>query len=179
MKKIIFFIFCYCATIGIAQAQTSKGSWMLGGNASFSQEKYQSEKYTKFSVSPQMGYFLHNNWVVGLTPTLFSDKNNAFENKGAGLGVFSRYYIGKEKIKFFPECSFLWIKSKFKNNGFSGESNNEYYNIGLGAGVAYFLNKNVSIEGAFRLNKAERNQNGLDSDTIGFYIGLQVFLPKE
>jgi len=118
MKKLIFFILLACFTD--AAAQTSKGSFLVGSNISYSAEKHNTTlklrayggniwdeamvRTHSIAASPQIGYFLMDNMCVGFSyqfnqrTSKAKDYKDAFltydyRERSSDFAPFIRYYI--------------------------------------------------------------------------------------
>jgi hypothetical protein len=142
-----------------SQAQTSKGTVLLGGSLSY----YQHSQKTRHSgttptayssrsigISPNAGYFLADNLAVG-TGAAFNFSRNRYNEelqskfRGWGLSPFVRYYkfIG-EKVAFFGQANLSFNKGTQKNNpiedsdSFQYTSTQEDFYTALMPGLSYF-----------------------------------------
>lgn len=188
-------------------AQTNMGSFMIGGNAYFSiseTENYNSEvKLSSTSFSPQLGYFVFDNFAVGLAmpigfhkykttydvqqdPITYETKNNSL-----GIGPFLRYYVPLGKIFLFAEGSYSFSKSSGTILSFDPQSGGliERDNITknqtfwIGPGIAMMVNKHIGIEGLLSYKNTSINNNNnpfakSDQQGIFFELGLQYYIPK-
>lgn len=156
MKRIVLSLAIMLMAGMAAQAQTEKGTWLLGGNMTFQA----TDGASFFNASPNIGYFFSNNLAAGLEASFVSAS-------GANIyafGPFIKPYFGKsEKGKFFGKGSFLLV---------GGEGNSEA-GFGLGAGYALFLNRSVALEFGANYNKL-----GEGSGTFGLGVGFQIHFKK-
>ena len=103
MKKIVF-LFALTTSLTI-NSQITKGNWMVGGsgNISMYENKYNgvgnetSNKGIGMNISPNIGYFLVDRFVLGaplgVGYTIPKDAQNSFSY---GIGPYSRYYFLEE-----------------------------------------------------------------------------------
>lgn len=130
MKKLIGGIFLSCGALA-AQAQTSAGTIMLGGNLGFTSGKSESRQNNNTTqprstsegsgwvVAPNVGYFVTDALAVGVTASILGAKTTEhnlslvgpaydakWTNKGLSVGPFVRYYImAGEKAAFFGQLA--------------------------------------------------------------------------
>lgn len=155
MKKT-FALLAFVVITVVSQAQTEKGTWLLGGNISFTQQEDQSY----FNLSPDLGYFIAPNVAVGIDASL---------NTGEGytswaIGPFGRYYFTQNtQGKPFAGLSFLV-------GGFT--SADTYTGFGAEAGYALFLNRSVALEFGLQYQRME------ELDIIQAGVGLQIHFKK-
>lgn len=194
MRKIFISIILLTSALNI-KAQTEKGKILLGGKISFGHttsnykdnlqfpelEKPTELPYSKstgnsFSLGPSVGFFLQNNFAVGLSITYQHGTNKlsgSFLNANNGqlssasfasdskynsyyLSPYARYYINiAEKFKFFGQFSvpMMWSDAKESFSFSEIKANNKIENRSIGAslqpGFAYFPSKKLSIELSF------------------------------
>lgn len=143
-------------SVAKVNAQTEKGTYLLGGNATFQT----SDGSSAFSLSPNLGYFFIDNFAAGMRLNLyFTDDNNAY-----AIGPFARYYFGGNATgKFFGQASL--------NIG-GGKNSDTELGVGIGAGYAFFLNKSVALEAAANYDKTGESK-GLFTIGVGFQIHLK------
>lgn len=157
MKKAIFITALLVAGFTSANAQTEKGTLLLGGNLSFQT----AEGSSVFIATPSVGVFAWNNVAIGAQFTLFtSDGTSAW-----AFGPFVKgYFAGSEKGKLFGQ---------FGLNVGGGENADTEVGFGLGAGYAIFLNRSIAIDIGASYNKAG------DADGIfGLGAGFQIHFKK-
>ena len=186
MKTIkLFFITTILFTIS-ANSQITKGNWMVGGNASLTSVKNESEDNSSYtilniSLSPNIGYFVFDKFSTGI---LFNYKFSESKSNGYGvsrygdLGPFARYYF---------------LKNESRTNVFLQSSYNStlYNEIGkltrfeTKAGTSIFLNSSVGLEVSLAYSSSKYNpkDNTLKTDNksnaLEIAIGLQIHLEKE
>src|SRR5690554_2282184 len=110
MKKLLVVIPLFLLFFGKANAQITKGNWMFGGNASFSnkenhQNKFESSskvKHTEFDIKANAGYFFIDNLQAGVRLGYSDYKVSTYagtDRHRLKYGIYSRYYFLKsEKI---------------------------------------------------------------------------------
>ena len=156
MKRVVLAV-AFVLMAGIAaQAQTEKGTWLLGGNVAFQA----TDGASVFNASPNIGYFFSNNLAAGLEASFLSaDGTNIY-----AFGPFIKPYFGKsEKGKFFGKGSFL----------LAGGEGDSQAGFGVGAGYALFLNRSVALEFGANYNKL-----GDATGVFGLGVGFQIHFKK-
>ncbi len=139
-------------------AQTESGTYLLGGNAQF----LATGDVTVLSLSPNVGYFVADNWALGLRAALVAVEESSSWN----IGPFTRYYFGKKANgKFFGQLA-----------GNIGGSDNAdvVFGLGVGAGYALFLNQSVALEFTGGYERAGEG-NGI----FGLGVGFQIHFKKQ
>ena len=193
-------IFVLITSSYLSYAQTSKGSFILGGDASLSFRKnenpgYSTTKSNSFSLNPSVGYFVRNNFAAGLTFPIAAAHFNTNYNSGASasessassyaLGPFIRYYIPVGKIFILAEGSYTWARSKSKYQQVDNTTgsltdvtstyNDENYRVATG--MAIFLGENVGID--ILLNYQKFNFDSRTSSSLFLSVGFKVYIPSK
>jgi len=190
-------------------AQTSKGSFMIGGSVDYENKLYPNPPDDAsgtdagfltpnviLSASPNVGYFILDNWVAGVSLSATVGRNRLFANAkgnmhGLGGGGFTRYYFRFGKFGAFPELSASWENTVTKNEFvlpiFNGPAT-LYYNSKTissiymgGAGFAWFVSSNIALEAIVSYsNKAARiAENKSSYNQLDFHVDLQFFIPAK
>lgn len=187
-KKQIFVALCLfiAPVIAKGQAQESpkqdeklyldKGIWLLGGNLSYINvsTKYGNQSYSSgiFLGSIAAANMVTPNVAIGGKITYI----NSSDTGAAILGPMARYYFNNNK----PVMPFLSGEVTFNTDGGGAGYN-------LGAGLANFLSKNVSIDMTATYGNSY-SLGGIPSGgasnsmrpSIGVFalqVGLQIYIP--
>ena len=214
MKKLmLFFVAFFVLTTSIQSfGQLQKGSILLGTTVSVSTNnlsiltgapnhvgifigkatsKFGSNEYTEdiriINFSPQMGYFVADNLVAGITLKVFNyntkdEDNDEFTFNSFYGGPFVRYYIDIEKAHPYIFGGAEFGKAKSSYSGSSDDDKTSILNLGGGIGIAIFLNKSISFDAALGYNfmKLEDDDSTFNSEdtlgNIGFDIGFTYVL---
>lgn len=201
MKHLTFFsvlVLFSCFSI----AQTQKGKFLIeaGSNLSgtFANDSYDSgngllQKSTnnQYSVQVGVGYFIFNNFVFGVEPTLKyvinkgKTANDKLTSTNLSIGPILRYYIGKTKIKPLVQANLGWLSgnSKYTISTLNSTTKSSGLNYGGGLGVAFFVNESVSFDGIIgysysttKSTDSNSNNTTQTSGDIGFIVGLTICL---
>lgn len=192
MKKVILVMAVAFATLTTTFAQTEAGNLLLSGQSSLgfsamsTQLKYDGEdvgdasKTTSLSLGLSMGYFVIDNLAVGASlPISYTKLKDYGSETTIGFAPFARYYFGSGAIKPFVNAEIGFVSSKSKP-----EDGDESTQSGLitsgGAGVAFFVNKNVSIDALLDYNYASMKDGDDDKAVMAtsgvmFNVGVSVF----
>lgn len=198
MKKVILSIALLSAIAFTTQAQTEKGKFIVGGNASYSTSKSDADNAKsshKFSIVPNVGYFVSDNIAVGTGVGYESSKGTVKSSTGKKeafvVAPFGRYYTPiAEKFKFFSQLS---VPMSFGNTKAIdedlkvGDKTGSTTSIGvaLSPGFAFYPSSKIGIE--FALNGISyNNYKAEDSDgnklkgsgSDSFSIGTDFFAPR-
>lgn len=195
MKKNVFLLLVLFASLLPAFAQTDEGSWLVGGSAGLDYTVQSGSRAFNASLSPQGGYFVVDNFAVGVrlplglqstfnetTSSLGSDIENRTLTYRAGIGPFVRYYFGKSAIRPFVNAGadYQYSRTREKVN-FSDEpyiSNENSYSLFGGAGMAYFISQFVGLETQLTYTYFRSDQLNKYS-RLGLNVGLQIYIPQK
>ena len=152
-------------------AQTEKGSWLVGGNISLNTAKNKTE----ISLMPTGGYFFTKNFVAGANTEISYTKEVEHKTTTLGIGPFARYYLGTMNVRPFADGELIYESNKDKYPNTSSTVNSRSYF--LGAGLAAFINRNVAVEGVAGY-KRTKFEGGPGTGGFNLRIGFQVFLSR-
>jgi hypothetical protein len=101
MKKIILSLAAVLAFTLTTDAQTRKGTVLLGAGSQFSEQNINT-----LAITPKVGYFVQDGIAIGALVNFQTDneEKSAYElnNQTAEIGVFGRYYVSNN---LFTEVS--------------------------------------------------------------------------
>jgi outer membrane immunogenic protein len=204
MKNILSIVIL--ATLSIpAFSQIPAGTSTIGGSFSLhhTKTKFPSNREAtsnEFSFQPSYGYFLIDNFCLGAmiglstssstSETALTAVDNKSKSNSFGIGPFARYYFPiDDKLYVFGQLSYLRNWDKYENwstNQPNNRNTTKYvsYDLGLAAGIAYFLNPHVSLDlalGYTHTKDSRRDPNDeIDKvNRIGLDAGIRVFLRKD
>lgn len=182
----------------IVSAQLEKGTWMVGGNASFTTADYEHQGTNRNNNStlifaPAVGYFLANRVALGLR--ISASNHNTIAPPGTLfpstsvsifqmlIGPFARYYFLKPNnrlINFFVEADFApgYYKRSFKEYYPSTKSSISQFSVA--AGPVIYFNSSVGLEFTVGYYKTNNDTQVYQSPT-GFQaaLGFQIHLGRE
>jgi hypothetical protein len=157
MKKVLFIAALVAASFA-GQAQTSKGTYLLGGGAGFNS----TTGATTWNISPNAGYFVIDNLAAGASVSIAG----AGGGTSFGVGPFVRYYfVSLGKAKVFGNAGFNYNKPSVGGSTTS---------VGAAAGLAYFLNQSIALETALGYT----NNTTAKTSNIGLNVGFQIHFKK-
>jgi outer membrane protein len=177
MKKSTFsLVLCTLAILTTLQAQTEKGSWLIGSTtqltgglsgvgigfgtitqrSSFTNDEDKVNTFS-FNINPVAGYFVAKDFAVGLSVNYGygrstfdqgADEKSIFS--AFGVSPFARYYFSSgAKFRPFAALSGSFTRSNTTLTlGANDDSDRSYniYGFDLGAGGAFFLSNKVSLD---------------------------------
>lgn len=195
MKKLFLLSTAILFTVA-AQAQTDRGSFLIGGQVNYSSIKSDAEnaKATEtFNIIPNVGYFVADNIAVGTgigyqyaqVPGERAVKDQAFL-----VSPFGRYYVGEDsRFKFFGQLSvplgFGSVREALDGGDFEKVGSSTTIGVNLSPGFAFFPTSRVGIE--FALNgisyESKTVKDSEDNEMKGygseaFSVGTDFFAPR-
>lgn len=193
MKHTFLLILAFFATGVFATAQTDiprpqvkapvageaiqQGNWLLGANIGNLGYNFKSETFS-FELMPRAGYFVSNNAAIGVQTQLGLIAFDNGERFYWGITPFVRY--------FFPEgarASGRWFGEAIAGlAGSSLEGSNEdaifSSVLGLRAGYAHFVARNVALEASVGYTRTNADINiGTSPSGLGVGLGFNIYLP--
>lgn len=186
MKTLTLFFFIVCTTLLSANAQITKGNWMVGGDANFNIDKTEStnssgfsnsSKFFNFRITPAIGYFIEDKFALGLSPFLaFTNPEGSNNNNiSYGVGPFARFYFLKaeNKINLFAQTSYFFAQTDHP----SVTSKSSSFEFKTGA--VMFFNSSVGLELTLNyINNKIKNSSEATSNRLSFNVGFQIHLEK-
>ena len=159
---IIICLLTVFAFVKYGNAQTEKGTFLLGGNVSYQLV----DKQYFLNISPNIGYFVAKNISIGLFSSL--EKQNLLSDLLIGPNV-RVYFLTSELGSFFAGGTYLYNYIHAPALPFEGSFNG--FNTSLG--YAMFLNRSIAVELSANYEKLEER-----SSNLYFGIGFQVHFKK-
>jgi outer membrane protein len=193
MKKIVLTL-AALATFTFASAQEeettgfgfSQGNIMVEGNFMYNStnDKNTETKTSEFDFNPKVGYFITDDFAVGVELGLGSNKtevDGTETDKGSNFnaGVFGRYYfldLG-QRFKTYGEVG-LGMTSR-KSGIDDAEVKYTGFGAGVGLGINYFVTENFAINfgltDILAYNSEKSDIDGADEPETSFNANLNVF----
>lgn len=152
--RLTFLLFFLASSLA-AQSQTERGTWLLGGGASFI--SVNGDNTT--TLNPNIGYFVSPKVAVG------SELLLVLVSQGGATwfaGPFVKPYFLSYKTGSFFSKGALLIRGVNKSK--------PEWGYGVSAGYAAFLNKSVALEFAPGINKSSKDADMVFLMSLGFQI---------
>ncbi|MBX2969726.1 MAG: outer membrane beta-barrel protein [Cyclobacteriaceae bacterium] len=186
-------------------AQTNKGSFLVGGDASFTSSKNtvlgNETKKTQIRINPTVGYFVIDNFVLGASlPLSFSKSRSSgfqYDSKSSSItfGPLARYYVPMDKFAIFTEVKYTFGLIKVEGPTFdpisgsiiSSTNRGKDEILSFGLGTTYFINESIGIEaGVYYIKQNVEYENSemfifpdFESKDFTLRIGFQFYLAKQ
>lgn len=149
--KRVFILLCIVIIMSkFCGAQTTKGNFTLGGNASFKSSKQgdtNNYSYNTLALSPQLGFFIKDNFEIGGQLSLSTSKNDwgyqKSKNFGFIIGPYARYYHFTENNRFafygHAQAVIGFGKNSYEDTSNKNEAKSNLIGISLSPGFTYFF----------------------------------------
>ncbi|SKB37602.1 Outer membrane protein beta-barrel domain-containing protein [Parapedobacter luteus] len=191
MKKLFLTLSAAIAVTFVANAQTEKGKFILGGNVSYDYTSVKDADIDSHSLGiiPSVGYFVSDNFAVGTGIGYAYEKNTAgadvFSSSNTvhafSVAPFARLYKGDSNFKFFGQLSvpMAWGTAKADDTKLG---NIESYGVELAPGFAYFPTSKIGIElsvrGLYYQNSSIKPEEGSNVTTNSFGLNANSLAPR-
>jgi hypothetical protein len=171
-NKIYFLIFSLFILTLHGQAQTEKGTKLLGGGASLNF----SDPFS-IRINPNMGFFVKNNLAVGASLGLHYQTNSNYSNSNVSLSPFARYYFGQGLTRPFIKGSLGYGRNWLKgNDNITNFKRSAGYTIGnAGLGITRFITQQVGIEASLDYSASFHE---VYHGRVFLSFGFQIYLPS-
>jgi len=200
MKKLLFTI-ALCA-FGIVNAQTEKGSWVVGGSTTIGfnsvgtkvkadGDSYDGPKVSTFNFTPSVGYFVMDKLAVGLdlgyTSITTKDSDGEFyEDEKVTNSVFTvlptatYYFNSGTKIMPYIGAGVGYGSNKTKVDSYSYTVDG--FTWKAKGGIAYLITDKVAVDLGVSFNQFSNKEEEYGYEykniinTFGVGAGLSIFL---
>ena len=182
MKKRYFIALALIFTVFFAQAQTEKGYYLIGGNIGNIKGNFQKGGSSfGIGITPKVAWFVKDNIAVGGQIDL-----NFQTAKGAGsttkytIGPLARFYFRDKEVGQFVRHTTFFVESNVGIGGSvvsKGGGSTNGLDIGLGPGLAFFVNENIALETLLKYNLTLGFGSVPVSSGVNFGVGFQIYLP--
>ena len=174
MKKI--FALALVAMMGL----TANAQGYVGGSLGFASESYDGNSETVWSIMPEIGYNLNEDWAVGLVvgygegkdKTKVDGRTYTDKVKTFAISPYVRYTPVKlDKVNIFIDGGFGYQNIKW------GDVKDNIWQFGLKPGVAINLNDKLSFVSHFGFLGYKNEKFKGDSEStksFGFNLGSEV-----
>jgi hypothetical protein len=184
-KQVLAFCIALAALTMTAKAQLQQGYYLIGGDLGGFSLGLSDGRPFNLNITPKVAWFRNNNLAIGG----FVDLGlSTAEGQGTvfnyGIGPLARYYFGSTEVSTTTTSArrssrfFLEGTVGLQGINVSRGSSTNGLGIGIGPGLAYFINQNIALEGLLKYTKAVGFGNDGGSSLIQFGLGFQIYLPR-
>lgn len=183
MKKIILFATILLINI-VAHAQTKKDWYLIGGNISNLGVNFQKGNTAfSFILSPRVAWFIKDDLAVGAEVLIGLNTAKGFTSISYGIGPIARYYFkdralqSVKKTRWFVDGNVGLFGTNTKVSGIPSTNTNGL-GVGIGPGIAYFLNENIALDVLAKYNLTVGFGNSTTNNALSIALGFQIHLPR-
>lgn len=192
MKKLFLasMIVIYAIT---TNAQTQPGKFFISGstqlNATFvnGKQEYSGQTsnyhYTQLSFQSSAGYFIVENFALGLSANWTYSKSDSYSNSLFTLGPVARLYLSSTNVKPYLVGNIGGAFERQKETSSVYNSDVKYNGLayGAGLGIAYFINEKVSFDvqagyQGFSLKNTDDSSYRTSTNNIVINLGFSICL---
>jgi len=180
MTKNLLIVFAFFI-LGVfsAAAQTDRGRLLAGGSVNFNVPTGDGDnvRQSRLEATPSIGFFVADNVALGfglpISSNRYEDSRQRYIRRSSSFAFapFGRYYFGAANIKPFLEARFGIQRFRTVETGRSEMTDNALF-VGMGGGIAFFLNEHVALEPKLTYDAYSRNNT---SSSFNFNLGFQVY----
>lgn len=181
MKKL-FVVAAIALGLNFSANAQEAGNYWVGGAVSVGTSKIKDgEKFTNYSILPEVGYMINDTWGVGIELGYMHSENANGGNKQKintfGVNPFVRWSYLKGDIGYlFVDGGVGYAHGKNKTT----DVKTNLMEVGVRPGVAINVAKNVALLGKFgflgyqysKVGDTKTNSYGLDLDLTQIQLGV-------
>ena len=181
MSGLILFL-CLPAILSAQDYATDRGSFILGGSASFTSqggdlyENLDGDRVTTLTVNPYLLYFISPGFGIGGEVILSRTTQGDDDATSVGVGPTLAYYFGdaESTIRPFVQAGASYVSLSGDFLDASG------WGIGGGGGLAFMLSETVALtlEGVYEIQNISVDEfdEDVDGDEFRLEAGIAAFL---
>jgi hypothetical protein len=180
MKTFKLFLIATILFTISASSQITKGNWMVGGDANYTNSKVVNTNdeiigsANSIRIFPNIGYFIYDKFALGINGLFNYGKDNGSDSSiGFGAGPFARYYFlnTENRINLLAEANYSYYSSR--TNGFVTDSGSSYR---FKTGPVIYFNSSVAMEMSIIYLSEKTSNFTAKYFTVG--LGFQIHLEK-
>lgn len=183
MKKILSGLIIVCLFAAEkTNAQLEKGNAIVGADLFNFNIGLKKGSQTNISLTPKAAWMLNNNLAVGgyvdFDLTTQKVAGTTYTNTSYGIGALARYYVNDPKVNLLRSGRWFFEgNAGFEGTNVKGGNSTNGLGLGIGPGYAYFITKNIALEGLLKLNENLGFGNTTSTGNLNFGLGFQIYLP--
>ena len=201
MKKILFLTtVLFLGFTGVSHAQLEEGNIMLGadlgsgitttatnGLFGFNLGLDENSGYN-IGVSPKIGYFLNDDFVVGAIVNLGYDNEEGQDAETSntftyGVQGFSRFYLTPADVDLDDDVPagqfFIETNAGLAGINVTDGPTTNGFTFGFGPGYSLFLNDSVALDASVKYNGLTGAGSDNYTHSLGINLGIQVFIGRD
>lgn len=170
-----------------AQSPIGRGTWLVGGTATFHSEKDigNNNRFFVIDINPRLGYFILPHLALNANLQFVRVGYELGHNYEWGVGPGLTYYFGRPNYHVFPYLTartlFSWATS-YPSDATVSRARTWNDSWLVGAGAVVMIAKNVGFTGELFYQhdhfgvEINRRQSSNSSEEYGLRVGLAVFV---
>lgn len=166
-------------------AQLQKGYYLIGGDLASTSIGFSEGTPFNINLSPKIAWFRNNNLAIGGFITFgLSTAKDVGTSTNYGIGPLARYYFGNTTVNTTTtsaRSSGRWfVEGDFGIQGINtaGGASTNGLGLGIGPGIAYFVNQNIGLEALLKYNKVFGFGNDGGQSLLSLNFGFQLYLAR-
>lgn len=189
-KFTLILLSCLCSFLCFGQIKkgTITTQFKLEDLNSIRLKNSNNLKNTNLSFTPGIGYFVKDNWEIGVgfNYNIFRYRFNGVaglyhqQSNSVGIKVYSNYYFGKGKLNPYVTFQTGWqyTDGYYIETGTKTGFSNDHLYIGSGVGINYQLSNKVSLfsEASYQRNSPFKNYS---SGRLNVSAGIRIFFNQK
>jgi hypothetical protein len=141
-------------------------------------------KYSEFTFSPSVGYFIDDN--IALELTLYVGSNSEidylgddykYNNFGGGLGAVY-FFTPDSKFSFTTGAALAYVSSKSEFNGIKSDDSYNVFSIGVLPGVSYFVSEAFALKASIGVLSYASGKSTADGALVSNTFNLNLDLSE-
>ena len=183
-RKLLAFAVAVAGFTMTATAQLQKGYYLIGGDLASTSIGFSDGTPFNLNINPKIAWFRNNNLAIGgFIDFGLSTAKGTGTSVNYGVGPLARYYFGSAAVSTTTTATSsgrFFVEGDFGIQGINtahGASTNGF-GLGIGPGVAYFVNQNIALEALLKYKKVFGFGNDGGQSILGLNLGFQIFLPR-
>jgi hypothetical protein len=166
------------ATLVAQQPAVDKGSYLIGGQASFSVQSRSEfdEDVTELTLMPYVQVFVSRGLAIGGELELARSSYDDLTLTRFGIGpAISYYFVKSSPVQPFVRGSIRLARATSKSN--SVDSDQNLFGYRLAGGMLVLLSDAVGLDVSLYYDRLQiRNSTDFDLATFGLALGVSAFL---
>jgi hypothetical protein len=174
MKKYLLCAFLFVSVSGFPQTEKpiTKGNMMIGGNLSFASNDIHMYHFS-LDASPSFGYFLFNNFAVGLDVPVQYMRLSQLNEYSIGVSPFVKYYANNGLFATFKYGEHF---NRYISTTTMSMYDSRNFSLTTGIGYSYFIGNKVSLEGGIYHEYYKYRTTDYGENNFSLRFGFQIFL---
>ncbi len=170
------------AALTAQTSTTHRGSLLVGGSAGFSSMSSDSDagRVSHLTLTPRLQAFVAPGLAAGAALGIDRWQQGEAMIREVGIGPILTWYVTPGSAPILPYLTGSATYGRRTAENTSGVETGSFLGYRAGAGAVYLLNPHVGLTGEVYFDavrgRSEDAAQVTDRDTVGFALGLSIFL---